>query len=730
MTPSLLPSLFSRFSSEAKLLYKVSKTGLEQGSDNYRRPVWMASLLHLASLIQILPSWFIGLISIYLIFAKFIRGRTNKEKSSQKWILRIGNISIFLLIATAISSGTHGNYLEKTSFFVAYALIVFLSKPLTRLRGYACLYCVLIIIALLMARASNILYLLILNLDAIVIFYIFTYLIRKKSDSNKDNRIANETLKTLVLILPISIFGYFALPRGGIKGFLGEERGGFTTGFSQKLNPGAIAQLSKSRKVAFIAKIEGAPQAPKDFYWRGEILWHSHGLQWSRSGPSPKLESKIARVSTTKNITKPNTIHQEIYLTPRYRDWAFAIDHPVEVTESETSNAILHRGPGHTYRRLDTNFESYYYKAISKKLSFELPSGWQMKYKEAQTDTVSKEVFLQTPPVSARLKRFVAESLNPIKGSDKKVDALIDYFKSSGFTYTLTPGRMGREIDRFWFETRSGFCEHYAAATALVLRLSGVPSRVVLGFQGASYSPYANSYIVRELNSHAWLEYWQPEKGWVRLDPTLFVAPDRINLGAESWMSRNLSTFAWLYHEALTLQEKVENAFSFLTILGQNFKSALVKFIASFNLSDAWNSISSYIYSLIGVIMGFFLLARIRLDPSVSLLTKNDSIYQQTLNLFSAHKKERSPSKGRIVFFEHQFKAWEKTQKSGAAIKNPDLQAQLKEVAEHASEFIDTYAKNRYGPNTTKKDLQFLKKQKKALEKSILKISKNSSNTL
>ncbi len=116
--------------------------------------------------------------------------------------------------------------------------------------------------------------------------------------------------------------------------------------------------------------------------------------------------------------------------------------------------------------------------------------------------------------------------------------ALMRHIRQAGFRYTLSPGNDAsddqgqpvlHQVDRFWLDRRSGFCEHFAAAFVVVMRAMDVPARVVTGFQGAELNPVDGLYVVRNSDAHAWAEYWQPELGWVRVDPTSAVAPDRID---------------------------------------------------------------------------------------------------------------------------------------------------------------------------------------------------------
>jgi len=112
------------------------------------------------------------------------------------------------------------------------------------------------------------------------------------------------------------------------------------------------------------------------------------------------------------------------------------------------------------------------------------------------------------------------------------IAGVLNVFRSEPFFYTLVPPELGRNsVDEFMFETRRGFCEHYASAFVFILRAAGIPARVVTGYQGGEINPLNDYMVVRQSEAHAWAEVWQPGEGWVRVDPTAAVSPARIQVG-------------------------------------------------------------------------------------------------------------------------------------------------------------------------------------------------------
>ena len=89
-------------------------------------------------------------------------------------------------------------------------------------------------------------------------------------------------------------------------------------------------------------------------------------------------------------------------------------------------------------------------------------------------------------------------------------------------------------VDDFVFNTQRGFCEHYASAFTFLMRAAGIPSRVVTGYQGGFYNSVGDYWVVRQSDAHAWSEVWLAGRGWVRVDPTAAVSPQRVELGSRA----------------------------------------------------------------------------------------------------------------------------------------------------------------------------------------------------
>lgn len=310
--------------------------------------------------------------------------------------------------------------------------------------------------------------------------------------------------------IPLMLILFVLFPRisGPLWG-MPQDAGRATIGLSDSMKPGSISGLTDTGAVAFRARFEGQAPDPKDMYWRGPVFWSFDGSSWSRelSQYLPKPEFEALGKAVTYQVT----------LEPHGKRWLFALDMPVTLPEKSHftgARQLL------SYKR---QRERSIYK-VSSALSYQL---------EAELSAPAKKWGLQLPEGSNRraqalAKEWQSQGLTPQQISEQA----LGLFREEAFIYTLRPPLLGRDgIDEFLFGTRRGFCEHFAGAYTFLMRAAGVPARIVTGYQGAEYNAVGGYYIIRQADAHAWVEIWQEDQGWVRVDPTAAVAPERIEQG-------------------------------------------------------------------------------------------------------------------------------------------------------------------------------------------------------
>jgi transglutaminase-like putative cysteine protease len=317
---------------------------------------------------------------------------------------------------------------------------------------------------------------------------------------------------------PIMIVLFLLFPRlpGPIWSIPGASSSA-ASGLSDSMSPGDITNLGLSDDVAFRVEFMGLPPPASQLYWRGPVLTNFDGRSWTRPiGMRRPVEETIS--------TAGEPSEYRVTLEPGARGLAFALEMPTAwVAQSRrhsirmTSEYQLLIGP--TDRAND-------------RVSYSVTSYPDHRADEPLTAN-EREVFTRLPPDSnPRTQALVDSFLEDSPDAATIVERSLDVFRSGDFFYTLTPPPLGRHTaDEFIFDTREGFCEHYASALAIMLRMAGLPTRVVTGYQGGERNPIGGYYVVRQSEAHAWTETWTPEDGWIRVDPIAAVAPERIALG-------------------------------------------------------------------------------------------------------------------------------------------------------------------------------------------------------
>lgn len=308
---------------------------------------------------------------------------------------------------------------------------------------------------------------------------------------------------------PIMLVLFLLFPRieGPLWGVPEDAYSGMT-GLSDHMAPGSISQLSRSDSVAFRAAFHSAVPDPARLYWRGPVLWAFDGTTWTgeaqpreRPSPAPGATGPLVRYTVT--------------LEPHNRRWLFMLDIPVGIPPDGTlvhDYQLLAKQPVRLRMRYDG----------ASRLDYRLND---------RPDPESRSQALQLPakgnPKALSLGRqWMGDPPSAI------VQRALAMFREHPFRYTLNPPLLGENsVDEFLFSTRSGFCEHYASSFVFLMRAAGVPARVVTGYQGGEINPADHYLMVRQTDAHAWAEVWLEGQGWVRVDPTAAVAPQRVESG-------------------------------------------------------------------------------------------------------------------------------------------------------------------------------------------------------
>lgn len=308
----------------------------------------------------------------------------------------------------------------------------------------------------------------------------------------------------LFLLFPRLPGPLWALPSGAQNG---------RTGLSSQMSPGDITSLARSDEVAFRVRFDGKPPERQQLYWRGPVLESFDGRRW-RALPESARKERAGR-SPPQNLAGAAIYSYEVMLEPHHQRWLLPLEMPLAWDAADAS--------------LSPTRELLSARPVASRSAWRGRSVAIAQFRDARVpESATLEVSTQRNPRSTALAR----EMRAAAGSDRAyLRSILDMFRIEAFYYTLEPPPLGDEpVDHFLFRSRSGFCEHYASAFALLARAAGIPARVVTGYQGAEPNPLADYWIVRQSDAHAWTEVWL-DGYWQRYDPTAAVAPQRVDAG-------------------------------------------------------------------------------------------------------------------------------------------------------------------------------------------------------
>jgi protein-glutamine gamma-glutamyltransferase len=365
--------------------------------------------------------------------------------------------------------------------------------------------------------------------------------------------------RTLLFAIPLAIPLFLFFPR--LPGHFwaltsGDEA---VSGLGDTLTPGGITRLTASYAIAFRVRFDGKPPPPVERYWRGPVMHEFDGATWAAGGYAPYEPQLLDCLSTP--------YHYRLYLEPTFRHWWLALD-----TVMGSPNLSVRYTEDHQLIATQPVSQAVAYSAIS---CTHLRSIGPLSFVARRDDT-------QLPSGQNPRTLALALQLRRRAGSDAAfVRAALEFLRSGGFTYSLTPPPLGPDpVDDFLFHTRTGFCGHYASAFVDLMRAGGVPARVVTGYLGGEWNPYDHTLIVRQSDAHAWAEVWLADRGWTRVDPTAVVEPERLYRGildllpsAVSTPERLLHTWPWL-NNALERWDAL-NGWWNDNVVGFNYRSQL-----------------------------------------------------------------------------------------------------------------------------------------------------------
>lgn len=438
-------------------------------------------------------------------------------------------------------------------------------------------------------------------------------------------------LKTLLLSFPLALFLFFYFPRFSSEIFALKHQNNKiqNVGFSDTIEPGSVSSLIENDEVVLRAKFIGVKPSINTLYWRGLTLTKPKGLVWSRD---PNLENDT-KISPYFSSEAP---HVQVTLEPTYSHWIFSLDQTTDLNSSQTTILRLPMG---VYKS-----ESL----IENRLVYNL------KFIPTQTrpqDSKEPAIILKTPP-SAEMQKLLKQLSFKAKKSEEIVNAISEYLIKNHFKYTLSPGDQGQlSIEEFLFQTKQGFCEHFASSAALLLNYLKIPARVIAGYHGGEYNPIGRFWTLRQKDAHAWVEYLDQNHQWRRYDPTAVIAPMRLALGANDYAKMNDADLMNRF-SALSLDFKSSSLIQEITFLFEDINYRWNSAVVNFDIEKQKKLLQEMDISLAeAIIYGMFMTLILAL--ALSWLLRNRIAISRSERIFSLINKyfeplglEKQPTEG------------------------------------------------------------------------------------
>lgn len=318
-----------------------------------------------------------------------------------------------------------------------------------------------------------------------------------------------------ILGAPVMVVLFLLFPRMAPLWGLPSDAATGRSGLSGSMQVGQVSQLALDDSIALRVRFAARPPAPRDMYFRGPVLSAFDGRAWQVS-PFAGASGSAAQLQVSGDA-----VDYEVTLQPTMRPWLLVLDAAPAAPVGQGLDV-----------RMTPELQWLNSQPLAELKRYQARSYVQFRHGPMTANTLVRANLDLTPGLNPRTRELAQQlraGLAPGAGARELVQAALTRLRTGGYVYTLEPGTYGADFaDEFWFDRKQGFCEHIAAGFVVLMRASGVPARIVTGYQGGELNGLDGFWVVRNSDAHAWAEVWEPGVGWWRVDPTAAVAPGRV----------------------------------------------------------------------------------------------------------------------------------------------------------------------------------------------------------
>lgn len=318
--------------------------------------------------------------------------------------------------------------------------------------------------------------------------------------------------------LPLMVLLFVLFPRIGPLWAIPDEKPQARTGLSDSMPVGSVAELAQDSRIAMRISFDQEAPPAEQLYFRAHVLSQFDGQQWT----SEDVHAQVPAARGDVRI-EGAMVSYEVSLEPHGKTFLPLLD--ITPMGPNSEDITVQGGADLRWRSP---------QAVQELLRYHATSATRYRYGLLES-AQSLAAHTRLPAgFNPRLLAWAADIRKQPQMADADAQGLSAYLLAhlarGNYRYTLQPGTYGRHTaDEFWFDRKTGFCEHFASAYVIAMRAMGVPARIVTGYQGAERNGVDGIWTVRQSDAHAWAEFWQQDRGWVRVDPTASSAPYRLN---------------------------------------------------------------------------------------------------------------------------------------------------------------------------------------------------------
>lgn len=313
--------------------------------------------------------------------------------------------------------------------------------------------------------------------------------------------------KLIAIGLPLAIAAFWLFPRLGTPLWGVPQRAMARPGLSDHMAPGEWIDFLNDDSTALRVQFFGRTPDTSQMYWRGPVLWSFDGRRWTQPQWLRGIPAAPVRAGNTR-------WDYEMELEPTDGHQLVALELPTVVPEGT---------------QLSLDYGLYVARPLVALTRWRMRSAPPAAF-EPQLKIVLRGMALDLPDgYNPRTLALARQWRREAGSGDGAIVRRALRMIRSEFAYTLATPLLGHDsVDEFLFQQKAGFCEHFSSAFVVLMRAAGIPARVVTGYVGGYRNPLGGYWQVRRSDAHAWAEVWLDGRGWVRVDPTAAVAPERI----------------------------------------------------------------------------------------------------------------------------------------------------------------------------------------------------------